>query len=131
METIVQKHLKILNLKQNPISEEVLRKHYFSKTLQYHPDKNNSEDAKNNFHKIHESYEFLMKYYGYMDDDSYHLSCHEEKSEEVIPELKYDFIYLEPIIQTELFQDIHWTKILVKLIETLKHKCEDKGLCKC
>ena len=70
-----------------------------------------------------------MKYHGYMDDDSYDLGYHEEKTEEVpIPEYaSMIYSFLEPMIQTELFQDIH-SKILVKLVETLKHKCEDKAM---
>ena len=119
----------VFNLKQENISKELLRKCYFRESLKYHPDKNDSPNAKEKFHEIHECYEVLMKYHGYMDDDSYDLGCDEEKTEEVpIPEYaNMIYSFLEPMIQTELFQDIH-SKILVKLVETLKHKCEDKAM---
>ncbi len=70
-----------------------------------------------------------MKYHGYMDDDSYDLGCDEEKTEEVpIPEYaSMIYSFLEPMLQTELFQEIHST-ILAKLVETLKHRCEDKAI---
>ena len=125
----IQEAHEILKLDTENINETTIRKHYFKQALQYHPDKNISKDAKSNFHEIHESYEFLMKYYGYMEDDSYHLGCDEEKTEEVpIPEYtSMIYSFLEPMIQTELFQDIH-SKILVKLVEILKHKCEDKAI---
>ena len=33
--------------------------------LMYHPDKNKSEDASEKFQKIHEAYQYLLKYEGY------------------------------------------------------------------
>ena len=60
METIVQKHLKILNLKQKSINEEVLRKHYFKKALQYHPDKNKGDKtSEEKFKEASEAYHVL------------------------------------------------------------------------
>ena len=120
MESQIQKHLKILNLKQNQINEEVLRKHYFKKALQYHPDKNNSKDAKSNFHEINESYEFLMKYYGYMDDET---TFDIEEDETVIPSYNNTlYNYMETIINTELFKNIQ-----AKIMELIKEKCEHKA----
>lgn len=125
----IRNSYQTLNLKKENVSKELLRKCYFREALKYHPDKNDSIDAKDKFHKIHESYEILMKYHGYMEDDNYDIGYDEEKTEDVhIPEYA-NFIYsfLEPMLQTDLFQDIH-SKILVKLIETLKFKCEDKAI---
>jgi hypothetical protein len=49
---------QLLNLTL-PFTTEELKKQYHRKALQYHPDKNKSENAKQMFQEIRESYEFL------------------------------------------------------------------------
>ncbi len=53
------KACQILEINKNDISSENVRKQYRIKALYYHPDKNNSPDAKERFQEVVESYEFL------------------------------------------------------------------------
>jgi len=125
----IKNSYQLFNLKKENVSKELLRKCYFKEALKCHPDKNDSTDSKERFHKIHESYEILMKYHGYMDDDEYILGYNEEKSQEpVIPNYaNIIYSFLQPILNTELFQDIQ-SKTLIQIIENIKSKYEEKAI---
>jgi hypothetical protein len=57
---------KYLEFKKNDeINEKTIKKQYKMLALMYHPDKNKSEDASEKFQKIHEAYQYLLKYEGY------------------------------------------------------------------
>lgn len=47
--------------KHTIITTELLKKKYRIKALMYHPDKNKSEDANDQFRRIHEAYKFLSE----------------------------------------------------------------------
>ncbi len=85
MNVQIKNSYQILGINNETVSKEALRKCYFKEALKYHPDKNDSTDSKEKFHKIHESYELLMKHHGYMEDDTYTLGYNEEKTPEDIP----------------------------------------------
>jgi hypothetical protein len=65
------KNLDITINSDNDISETTLITQYRKMSLLYHPDKNNSINAVNEFQEIHDSYEYLGKYLGYVDEDYY------------------------------------------------------------
>lgn len=48
---------------------EELKRKYRIKALKYHPDKNKSVDAVSKFQQIQGSYEYLLKYEGFTEDD--------------------------------------------------------------
>tara|TARA_B110000967_G_scaffold199803_1_gene234661 strand:+ start:10098 stop:10979 length:882 start_codon:yes stop_codon:yes gene_type:complete len=58
---------KILNIKQDNINVDIIKKQYRIHALKYHPDKNIDFDTKEKFHQIQESYEFLLKYHHITD----------------------------------------------------------------
>ena len=62
---------EILDIKEleDEILETLLIKQYRKLSLRFHPDKNNSENASEKFQEIHNAYEYLGKYLGYMDED--------------------------------------------------------------
>jgi hypothetical protein len=63
---------KLLHLfedENQDILEKTLVKQYRKFSLLYHPDKNKSFNANEKFQEIHDAYEYLSKYLGYMDDD--------------------------------------------------------------
>ena len=124
----IKNSYQLFNLKKENVSKELLRKCYFKEALKCHPDKNDSIESNERFHKIHESYELLMKHHGYMDDDSYVPGYDEEKTQEDIPNYaNVMYSFLQPILNTELFQDIQ-SNTLIKIIENIKSKCEDKAI---
>jgi hypothetical protein len=59
-----------IEFENNDIDKIKLKRQYRLKALLYHPDKNNSVDAVSRFQEVHESYEYLMKYQGYMDSEN-------------------------------------------------------------
>lgn len=68
------KACEILNIQvenENEITEVKLTKHYRKMSLLYHPDKNKELDSTEKFREIFNSYEYLGKYLGYIDDDDY------------------------------------------------------------
>ena len=44
-----------------PISNDIIKKQYHIKALQYHPDKNKEPGAVAKFQEIHDAYDFLMR----------------------------------------------------------------------
>ena len=58
-----QKACKLLHVDTNePLSTEKLKSHYRTSALKYHPDKNKSPNAKEEFQNINEAYQYLQKY---------------------------------------------------------------------
>ena len=51
---------EILEIEPTNVSIEIIKKHYRSKALQYHPDKNTSIDAIDKFREINEAYNYLL-----------------------------------------------------------------------
>jgi len=107
------------------IKEEVLKKHYRTKALLYHPDKNSSPEANSKFHEINESYEYLMKYQGYMEPDEY--ECSENTYEQTEPKRgTYRWIlysFLKNLLKAETNQNLFYT--IIKRVIT---NCETNGL---
>jgi len=59
-----------IEFENNNIDESKLKRQYKLKALLYHPDKNKSSDAVSRFQEVQESYEYLMKYQGYMESEN-------------------------------------------------------------
>lgn len=128
-------------------TEVDLKRQYRKMALIYHPDKNHSHDASENFRKVQTAYEFLMKWEGYMDDDTeeeanetnetyqfnkqnifHYLGLNAETLKRGLssyPNLLATFI--EPILQSEVFQEIT-ARIFHVIIESILDKCEEKTL---
>lgn len=89
--------------------------------LQYHPDKQ-QEINHEKFNEIHESYEILMKYYGYMDDEDYDLELDEYDNDLVVPEYVQNIQqFVQPIFENEFIQELK-----NRLFTHMKNKCEEK-----
>ena len=59
--------------------ESDLKRQYRRLALLNHPDKNKSADATHQFQQIQESYEYLMKYQGFIDTNDYNLDEDEDQ----------------------------------------------------
>ena len=66
-----------------------------------------------------------MKYHGYMDEDIYDEGVEENFYYSSYTNTIYSF--LKPFIDNDIFHDIQ-SKILLKIIENIKSKCEDKAI---
>lgn len=117
---------------ESDVSMKELKRAYHKKALQYHPDKNTSKEASDEFKLIHAAYEYMMKENGYMDDDTifdemeYEYSCAQEEKDYYPPFSKYtDMLY--SFLDTDIFQDLK-KNLLESLIENIGNKCEEKAL---
>jgi len=108
----------------NELPIEILKKQYRLKALLYHPDKNPSPDATSKFHEIQESYEYLLKYQGFMEPDGE--SDEFENFAEEPERGTYRWIlfsFLKNILQTESRNQLFYT-IIKRVITT----CEVSSL---
>ena len=65
-----EKACNILNIcNDETINSDIIKKRYRILALKYHPDKNKSDEASNKFIEIQESYEYLLEYYNYTDNE--------------------------------------------------------------
>ena len=62
--------LEILEIELSKINEEYLKKKFHKLALKWHPDKNNSENAKIKFQKICESYNYLLNCIQYENENN-------------------------------------------------------------
>tara|TARA_B110000967_G_scaffold209837_2_gene268006 strand:+ start:6462 stop:7349 length:888 start_codon:yes stop_codon:yes gene_type:complete len=65
-----EKACNILNIIDDEnMNSDIIKKKYRILALKYHPDKNNSHEASDKFIEIQESYEYLLEYYNYTDNE--------------------------------------------------------------
>lgn len=114
----------------NIIDELKLKRQYRLKALLYHPDKNNSADAVSCFQEVQESYEYLMKYQGYMesenDIDSFEDDCECEQMFSNIDKNGYKwalFSFLKNILNKDIQNNLLYT-----IIQRISSICESSAL---
>ena len=108
----------------DPIDIDVIKRQYRLKALTYHPDKNKEPDASSKFHEIHNSYEYLMKEEGHMDDDIYEYSFqYEDYCDETESYKNLFVLFLKKMLENETSKSIFYS--IIQRITTL---CENKAI---
>jgi len=64
----LEKACRVLNIDENVLNLENIKRKYKQQALLYHPDKNKSPDAVSRFQEIGEAYDFLLKYHDVEED---------------------------------------------------------------
>ena len=119
------------------LTMEEIKQKYRLKALQYHPDKNPSSDTVSKFQEINESYEYLMKYEGFMDDDNEYLESDEslyEKTPDCSGNLFYR-LFMKNNYNNILFSFLHillkddeTTRLFHTIIMRIKNLCQETAL---
>jgi len=119
-----------IEFENNTIDELKLKRQYRLKALLYHPDKNKSPDAVSCFQEVHESYEYLMKYQGYMDfeneTDSFEDNYEYDQMFSNIDKKGYKWI-LFSFLKNILNRDTQ-NNILYTIIQRISSICESSAL---
>ncbi len=114
------KACSILEIENNEVSVEILKKQYRRKALLYHPDKNKSPDAANKFIEINSAYEYLLNY---LDQD-----IHDDKnnlSKNTYVNILFSF--LQNVMGNDIqYQDIK-TKLFYMIVNKIANSCENKA----
>jgi len=119
------------NLGLNPSwNIDDLKRQYRRKALVYHPDKNPAHDAGEQFRLIQESYDYLLIYSGYKDDENDTAMDLNEEDPMASSTPGYQnilFSFLTPILKSEVFQEIK-SRVFYTIVEKITAKCEPKAL---
>ena len=108
----------------NSIDIDVIKRQYRIKALTYHPDKNKDPDASSKFHEIHNSYEYLMKEEGHMDDDIDESSFQYEDYCDETGSYKNIFVlFLKKMLENETSNSIFYS-----IIQRITNLCETKAI---
>jgi hypothetical protein len=109
----------ILDIENNEITLEILKKQYRRKALQYHPDKNKSENASSKFVEIRGAYEYLLKYLDQNINDEANYS-----NNGYVNTL---FSFLQNILGNESqYSDIK-NKLFYMIVNKIANSCENKA----
>ena len=134
----VSEAYKILDINENEkedIDQDSLKRKYRKQALIYHPDKNKSPDALQEFHKINEAYEILEKYQDYelgpeswYEDEYTEYNIYKEMFQRVPSGYKTILLsFLHTIVGREIFTGIQ-NRIFYKIIENISNSCENKAI---
>ncbi len=92
--------IKILCLGE-PFTEKDIRAAYYKAALKFHPDKNDSKEAAERFKEINRAYTYLQEYSNIHvedDNDLSYLSIIKKCITTMVPELKWDDLFLDTTI---------------------------------
>jgi len=121
---ILESHKTLGLLYDEHVTRNDIRQAYFKKSLRYHPDKNRAEDTQEKFQKINDSYEEVMKFHGFMDDDNLDIEADEVEEEAPVRNIPSFANTLLSFFQTTRFHDIK-QKVLHTIVDSISNKCED------
>jgi len=111
-----------LDIKNQHITFDDIKRQYRLKALTYHPDKNTSPDATNKFQEIHDAYEYVLKYEAYDDYSSDDNNCNEiyESSNSY----KSIFVlFIKKILENESNKTVFYN-----IIHSIINLCEEKAV---
>lgn len=114
----------ILNIKETNIQETTIKRQYRMNALKYHPDKNPDKDTTEQFHKIQEAYEYLMKYEGYSDIENTDM----EENVNSFTQTTFQTIllsFINDILREDVSPNMKIFRIIINKISTL---CEKKAI---
>ena len=107
-----------LDINNQNITIDDIKRQYRLKALTYHPDKNSSPDATARFQEIREAYEYVLKHKGhvdYTDDDIYPSRDGSYKS--------IFMLFMKKILENESNQTAFYS-----IINRITNLCEDKAI---
>ena len=109
------------------IDIQIIKRKYKIKALIYHPDKNKSSDASAKFIQIRESYEYLMKHKGFIDELKFENAhnaadqCHPTTTMKSYSDLLKSFIF------TLSSGDMN-SSIFHTILQNISSMCENKAI---
>ena len=110
-----------LDINDQNLSLDTIKRQYRIKALIYHPDKNKGPDASSKFHEIHDAYEYVLQAEGYTDIENPEQEINNDIQEESYKNLF--FIFLKNILENETGQSVFYS--IVHRITTI---CEEKAI---
>ena len=105
------------------ITDTILKRQYRRLALKYHPDKNKNNDSSDKFHMVKESYEYLMKFESYTDDDNDYF----EESKATDGEKQSYKNLLFSFINNVVGED-NSNAIIKSILNKISSMCQDKAL---
>jgi len=111
-----------LDIKNQQITFDDIKRQYRLKALTYHPDKNTSPDATIKFQEIHDAYEYVLKYEGYDDYNSDDNNCN-DMYESPDSYKSIFMLFIKKILENESNQTTFYN-----IIHNVTNLCEEKAV---